>query len=135
MEIKVELIRNIIICYDLTTNGCWEFANRAAQMMLLGKLSIFIPLEHMSWVCRISIKMGTNGNISTIDVGVKWVTFSLSRLFANHFLLPFVVSAMTFNHVLFIHRTGINNPLVRKINNDKIPFHSRTSRPRAFLVS
>nr|YP_009924929.1 cytochrome b [Osmylus fulvicephalus]QNH69901.1 cytochrome b [Osmylus fulvicephalus] len=48
---------------------------------------------------------------------------TLTRFFMIHFLLPFIVSAMTLIHLLFLHQTGSNNPLGLNSNIDKIPFH------------
>nr|YP_009679976.1 cytochrome b [Serrognathus platymelus]QDH52471.1 cytochrome b [Serrognathus platymelus] len=48
---------------------------------------------------------------------------TLTRFFALHFLLPFVVAAMVMIHLLFLHQTGSNNPLGTNSNIDKIPFH------------
>lgn len=36
---------------------------------------------------------------------------TLSRFFALHFLLPFVIAALVIVHVLFLHEHGSNNPL------------------------
>nr|YP_010191943.1 cytochrome b [Tanypus punctipennis]QZM06612.1 cytochrome b [Tanypus punctipennis] len=48
---------------------------------------------------------------------------TLTRFFTFHFLLPFVIAAMTMIHLLFLHQTGSNNPLGINSNVDKIPFH------------
>nr|YP_009704162.1 cytochrome b [Lucanus fortunei]AFQ62386.1 cytochrome b [Cheironitis sp. MJTNT-2012]QEN73220.1 cytochrome b [Lucanus fortunei] len=48
---------------------------------------------------------------------------TLTRFFALHFLLPFVVLALVMIHLLFLHQTGSNNPLGTNSNIDKIPFH------------
>nr|YP_010264243.1 cytochrome b [Lucanus prometheus]UIN24755.1 cytochrome b [Lucanus prometheus] len=48
---------------------------------------------------------------------------TLTRFFALHFLLPFIVSALVMIHLLFLHQTGSNNPLGTNSNLDKIPFH------------
>nr|BAI77364.1 cytochrome b [Halieutaea stellata] len=48
---------------------------------------------------------------------------TLTRFFAFHFLLPFVIAAMTLVHVLFLHETGSNNPLGLNSNTDKVSFH------------
>nr|WON66002.1 cytochrome b [Carpelimus sp. 1 HFZ-2023b] len=48
---------------------------------------------------------------------------TLTRFFALHFLLPFIVAAMIMIHLLFLHQTGSNNPLGLNSNIDKIPFH------------
>nr|YP_003331326.1 cytochrome b [Lucanus mazama]ACM45035.1 cytochrome b [Lucanus mazama] len=48
---------------------------------------------------------------------------TLTRFFALHFLLPFVVLALVMIHLLFLHQTGSGNPLGVNSNLDKIPFH------------
>jgi len=48
---------------------------------------------------------------------------TLTRFFALHFLLPFIVTALVLIHLLFLHQTGSNNPLGLNRNIDKIPFH------------
>nr|BBM34644.1 cytochrome b [Apistus carinatus] len=48
---------------------------------------------------------------------------TLTRFFAFHFLLPFVIVAVTFIHLIFLHETGSNNPLGLNSNVDKISFH------------
>nr|ALO76659.1 cytochrome b [Ceratocanthus sp. CER01] len=48
---------------------------------------------------------------------------TLTRFFALHFLLPFILAALVMIHLLFLHQTGSNNPLGTNSNIDKIPFH------------
>lgn len=48
---------------------------------------------------------------------------TLTRFFTFHFILPFIVLAITIIHLLFLHQTGSNNPLGINSNIDKIPFH------------
>nr|WRY72433.1 cytochrome b [Farynala starica] len=48
---------------------------------------------------------------------------TLSRFFSLHFLLPFIILAMTVIHIFFLHATGSNNPTGINSNMDKIPFH------------
>nr|YP_913327.1 cytochrome b [Catostomus commersonii]BAF41388.1 cytochrome b; TAA stop codon appears afterpolyadenylation [Catostomus commersonii] len=48
---------------------------------------------------------------------------TLTRFFAFHFLLPFVVAAATIIHLLFLHETGSNNPAGINSDADKISFH------------
>nr|NP_991001.2 cytochrome b [Elops hawaiensis]NP_991066.2 cytochrome b [Elops saurus] len=64
------------------------------------------------------------------DTLVQWIwggfsvdKATLTRFFAFHFLLPFVVAAATMLHLLFLHETGSNNPIGINSNADKIPFH------------
>nr|AMX22859.1 cytochrome b [Coptotermes testaceus] len=61
---------------------------------------------------------------------VQWVwggfavdNATLTRFFALHFLMPFVIAAATMVHLLFLHQTGSNNPLGLNKDTDKIPFH------------
>nr|YP_010960391.1 cytochrome b [Laemonema goodebeanorum]WNH37755.1 cytochrome b [Laemonema goodebeanorum] len=48
---------------------------------------------------------------------------TLTRFFAFHFLLPFVVAAFTMLHFLFLHETGSNNPTGLNSDAEKISFH------------
>nr|YP_010503121.1 cytochrome b [Hemigrammus ocellifer]UXD79004.1 cytochrome b [Hemigrammus ocellifer] len=64
------------------------------------------------------------------DSLVQWIwggfsvdNATLTRFFAFHFLLPFLIIAMTLLHALFLHETGSNNPMGLNSNTDKISFH------------
>nr|ACI41926.1 cytochrome b [Scotophilus heathii] len=48
---------------------------------------------------------------------------TLTRFFAFHFLLPFIIVALVMIHLLFLHETGSNNPTGIPSNMDMIPFH------------
>nr|YP_006883809.1 cytochrome b [Chrysomus icterocephalus]AFS65751.1 cytochrome b [Chrysomus icterocephalus] len=48
---------------------------------------------------------------------------TLTRFFALHFLLPFVIVGLTVVHLTLLHETGSNNPLGIPSDCDKIPFH------------
>merc|ERR1712142_706011 len=48
---------------------------------------------------------------------------TLTRFFAFHFLLPFIVAAITMIHLIFLHETGSNNPAGINSDADKISFH------------
>nr|AAK97781.1 cytochrome b [Cervus albirostris] len=48
---------------------------------------------------------------------------TLTRFFAFHFILPFIIAALAMVHLLFLHETGSNNPTGIPSNADKIPFH------------
>nr|AIG23291.1 cytochrome b [Myoictis wavicus] len=48
---------------------------------------------------------------------------TLTRFFAFHFILPFIITALAMVHLLFLHETGSNNPTGINPNADKIPFH------------
>nr|ACI41964.1 cytochrome b [Scotophilus dinganii] len=48
---------------------------------------------------------------------------TLTRFFAFHFLLPFIITALVMIHLLFLHETGSNNPTGIPSDMDMIPFH------------
>jgi len=48
---------------------------------------------------------------------------TLTRFFALHFLLPFVIRAVSVIHIFFLHQTGSNNPIGLNRSPDKVPFH------------
>nr|YP_010396030.1 cytochrome b [Neohylomys hainanensis]UQJ74107.1 cytochrome b [Neohylomys hainanensis] len=48
---------------------------------------------------------------------------TLTRFFAFHFILPFIIAALAGVHLLFLHETGSNNPSGLNSDSDKIPFH------------
>nr|YP_009093598.1 cytochrome b [Tetrastes sewerzowi]AIR93804.1 cytochrome b [Tetrastes sewerzowi] len=48
---------------------------------------------------------------------------TLTRFFALHFLLPFLIAGITTIHLMFLHESGSNNPLGISSSSDKIPFH------------
>lgn len=61
---------------------------------------------------------------------VKWIwggfavdNPTLTRFFSLHFLIPFVISAFSAVHLLFLHQTGRSNPLGLNSNFDKVSFH------------
>nr|YP_009652599.1 cytochrome b [Steno bredanensis]AAD54454.1 cytochrome b [Steno bredanensis]ADZ56231.1 cytochrome b [Steno bredanensis]AEG23791.1 cytochrome b [Steno bredanensis]QCF45886.1 cytochrome b [Steno bredanensis] len=66
--------------------------------------------------------------IGTTLVEWIWGGFSvdkatLTRFFAFHFILPFIIMALATVHLLFLHETGSNNPTGIPSNMDMIPFH------------
>lgn len=48
---------------------------------------------------------------------------TLTRFFTFHFVLPFLITAASIVHILFLHQAGANNPLGVVTRIDKIPFH------------
>lgn len=63
-------------------------------------------------------------------VSLLWGGFSvdnptLNRFYALHYLLPFVIAAVSMLHMIALHQFGSNNPLGidRKSPEDSIPFH------------
>nr|YP_008758497.1 cytochrome b [Somniosus pacificus]BAO02777.1 cytochrome b [Somniosus pacificus] len=61
---------------------------------------------------------------------VQWIwggfsidSATLTRFFAFHFILPFLIIGLTLIHLLFLHETGSNNPMGLNSDMDKISFH------------
>nr|YP_009681214.1 cytochrome b [Ochotona dauurica]QDG01641.1 cytochrome b [Ochotona dauurica] len=48
---------------------------------------------------------------------------TLTRFFAFHLILLFIIAALVIVHLLFLHETGSNNPTGIISDADKIPFH------------
>nr|YP_010295439.1 cytochrome b [Rana longicrus]UMO93225.1 cytochrome b [Rana longicrus] len=48
---------------------------------------------------------------------------TLTRFFTFHFILPFIIAAMSMIHLLFLHQTGSSNPTGLNSNLDKVSFH------------
>nr|ATL16391.1 cytochrome b [Neoceratodus forsteri]ATL16404.1 cytochrome b [Neoceratodus forsteri]ATL16469.1 cytochrome b [Neoceratodus forsteri]ATL16482.1 cytochrome b [Neoceratodus forsteri] len=48
---------------------------------------------------------------------------TLTRFFAFHFLLPFLIAGTSLIHLLFLHETGSNNPTGLNSDSDKVTFH------------
>ena len=57
---------------------------------------------------------------------------TLTRFFAFHFLIPFIVAGLAGVHLLFLHQTGSNNPLGLPSSLDKVPFHPYFSSKDSF---
>nr|AWV83417.1 cytochrome b [Vagitanus terminalis] len=64
-----------------------------------------------------------NSMVNWIWGGFAVDSATLVRFYSFHFILPFIILAMTIIHLIFLHTTGSNNPLGIDSNNDKIPFH------------
>jgi len=62
---------------------------------------------------------------------------TLNRIFAIHFVLPFIIAAVVFLHLVFLHQSGSNNPLGINCNSDRVPFHTYYSTKDAlgFIIA
>lgn len=101
-------------------------------LILMGTafLGYVLPWGQMSyWAATVITNL-----LSTIPyIGaplVEWVWggFSvdnptLTRFFALHYLLPFVVVFLSILHLFFLHIEGSSNPLGISSNTNKVPFH------------
>jgi len=64
------------------------------------------------------------------EILVQWIwggfsvdNATLARFYSFHFILPFIISALTIIHLIFLHETGSNNPIGLNSNVDKVSFH------------
>nr|YP_025734.1 cytochrome b [Songthela hangzhouensis]AAP51144.1 cytochrome b [Songthela hangzhouensis] len=99
-------------------------------MMITAFLGYVLPWGQMSfWAATVITNL-----LSAIplfgEMLVQWIWggFSVSnptltRFFALHFILPFVLVILVVLHLTFLHNEGSNNPLGTPSNLDKSPFH------------
>jgi ubiquinol-cytochrome c reductase cytochrome b subunit len=52
-------------------------------------------------------------------------------------VLPFIIAAVVFLHLVFLHQSGSNNPLGINCNRDRVPFHTYYSTKDAlgFIIA
>nr|AFI72601.1 cytochrome b [Panulirus versicolor] len=93
-------------------------------------LGYVLPLGQMSfWGATVITNLfSAIPFIGTDLVQLIWGGFSvgnatLTRFFTLHFLLPFVVLALSSVHIVFLHQSGSGNPLGISSQPDKVPFH------------
>ena len=48
---------------------------------------------------------------------------TLTRFFALHYLLPFVITALVVIHIFYLHIEGSSNPLGVNSSSNKVRFH------------
>nr|QNE85907.1 cytochrome b [Sericostoma personatum] len=98
--------------------------------MMTAFMGYVLPWGQMSFwgATVITNLMSTIPYIGNMLVQWIWGGFTinnatLNRFFMFHFILPFIVMAMTVIHLLFLHQTGSSNPLSISNHTDKIPLH------------
>nr|AVA16767.1 cytochrome b [Acrossocheilus paradoxus] len=111
-----------------------ETGNIGVVLLLLVMMTAFVgyvlPWGQMSfWGATVITNLLSAGPYVG-DILVQWIwggfsvnNATLTRFFAFHFLLPFIIAAMTISHLLFLHETGSNNPVGLNSDANKIPFH------------
>lgn len=99
-------------------------------MMAIAFLGYVLPYGQMSlWAATVITNL-----LSAIPwIGQDFVEFvwggfsvnnaTLNRFFSLHYLLPFVLAALSAMHLLTLHEHGSSNPLGISGNTDRIPFH------------
>jgi ubiquinol-cytochrome c reductase cytochrome b subunit len=58
---------------------------------------------------------------------------TLTRFFALHFLLPFVIAALVIIHIFFLHLSGSSNPMGVSSSTNKVSFHYYYSVKDAYI--
>nr|ACL14740.1 cytochrome b [Girardinus creolus] len=111
-----------------------ETWNIGAVLLLLVMMTAFVgyvlPWGQMSFWGATVITNLLSAVPYAGDTLVQWIwggfsvdNATLTRFFAFHFLLPFIVTAATLVHLIFLHETGSNNPIGLNSDADKISFH------------
>ncbi len=108
-------------------------------MMATAFFGYLLPWGQMSyWGAQVIVNLFSAIPVIGPDLGV-WIRgdyvisdVTLNRFFALHFLLPFLLAALVFIHIVALHKVGSNNPdgiEIKKnkdengIPKDGIPFH------------
>jgi ubiquinol-cytochrome c reductase cytochrome b subunit len=108
-------------------------------MMATAFFGYLLPWGQMSfWGAQVIVNLFSAIPVIGPDLGV-WIRgdyvisdATLNRFFALHFLLPFLLAALVFVHIVALHKVGSNNPdgiEIKKnkdengIPKDGIPFH------------
>jgi ubiquinol-cytochrome c reductase cytochrome b subunit len=108
-------------------------------MMATAFMGYLLPWGQMSyWGAQVIVNLFSAVPVVGPDLGV-WIRgdyvisdATLNRFFALHFLLPFLLAAVVFVHIVALHKVGSNNPdgIEIKKNKDEngipldgIPFH------------
>lgn len=100
-------------------------------MMMTAFMGYVLPWGQMSfWAATVitnlfsAIPLVGEGIVTWLWGGFAVDNPTLNRFFSLHYLLPFVIVAMVFLHLVALHTHGSNNPLgIDLTRKDKIPFH------------
>ena len=85
------------------------------QMSYWGATVITNLLRAIPWVGKLLVEW--------VWGGFAVANPTLTRFFALHYLLPFVILALVVFHLFFLHQTGRTNPLGVSSNTNKVSFH------------
>nr|P24957.1 RecName: Full=Cytochrome b; AltName: Full=Complex III subunit 3; AltName: Full=Complex III subunit III; AltName: Full=Cytochrome b-c1 complex subunit 3; AltName: Full=Ubiquinol-cytochrome-c reductase complex cytochrome b subunit [Giraffa camelopardalis]CAA39734.1 cytochrome b [Giraffa camelopardalis] len=105
----------VILLFTVMATAFMEYVLPWGQMSFWGATVITNLLSAIPYI-------GTN-LVEWIWGGFSVDKATLTRFFAFHFILPFIIMALTMVHLLFLHETGSNNPMGIPSDMDKIPFH------------
>nr|YP_002735121.1 cytochrome b [Kinyongia fischeri]ABM90408.1 cytochrome b [Kinyongia fischeri] len=98
--------------------------------MITAFLGYILPWGQMSfWGATVitnmlsAIPLIGNDLVNWIWGGFSVGNPTLTRFFALHFMMPFLIAGTTTLHLLFLHETGSSNPTGLSSNPDKVLFH------------
>jgi len=125
------IVRNLFFTsYIFPRAGVWYTGVILFLLLIITAfLGYVLPWGQMSyWAATVISSL-----ISTIPaVGEQLLIFlwgglvldqsTLTRIFGLHYILPFVILALSSVHIFLLHQSGSTNPLVVKVE-DTIPFH------------
>nr|QUT09638.1 cytochrome b [Tenuilapotamon latilum kaiyangense] len=100
------------------------------MLMATAFLGYVLPWGQMSfWGATVITNLFSAIPFIGMDL-VQWIwggfsvdNATLTRFFAFHFILPFIVAVFSMIHIMFLHNSGANNPLGISTQTDKVPFH------------
>lgn len=98
-------------------------------MILTAFLGYVLPWGQMSfWAATVITNLASAVPYVGTDI-VQWLwggfsvdNATLNRFFSLHYLLPFIIAALSIIHLIFLHEYKSNTPLGLKLTYDSIPF-------------
>jgi len=98
-------------------------------MILTAFLGYVLPWGQMSfWAATVITNLASAVPFIGTEI-VQWIwggfsvgNATLNRFFSLHYLLPFIILALVFIHLVFLHEVKSNNPLGLLVLRDSIPF-------------
>nr|ANF99599.1 cytochrome b [Culex tritaeniorhynchus] len=109
-------IFGVIILFMVMATGFLGYVFPWGQMWFWGGTVITNLLSAIPMFYGTDLEQWIWGGFAVDDATV-------TRFFTFHFVLPFIIAALTMILLLFLHQTGSNNPLGLNSNVNKIPFH------------
>nr|QPN54250.1 cytochrome b [Laemobothrion tinnunculi] len=100
------------------------------MVMITAFLGYILPWGQMSYwgatvITNLISSLPYIGNTCVIWFwgGYSISTFTISRFFSLHYILPFLILVMVILHLAYLHKSGSSNPLSLPLNSDKMNFH------------
>nr|ABK60315.1 cytochrome b [Coelognathus erythrurus] len=128
--IYIHIARGLYYGSYLNTNLWLSGVILLITLMATAFFGYVLPWGQMSfWAATVITNLLTAiPYIGTTLTTWLWGGFSindptLTRFFALHFILPFIIMSMSSIHIMLLHTEGSNNPLGTNSDIDKIPFH------------